>query len=150
MKTTLRLGLLTMLLALLPVSREARAEDLLPDETGGLEIFVINPFRIGQQAIAETAFEVISGYSDIRISVDQYEPLIRFDALSERGDTCSRFEDGERYPVLVRRVPGRKDATFFVRAGWVVNLETGRCFRTPRDLERLIEAAERLASGRGR
>lgn len=98
METTLRLGLLAMLLALLPVSREARAEDL---------------------------------------------PL-------ERSDPCSRFEDGERYPVLVRRAPGRKDATFFVRAGWVVNLETGRCFRTPPDLERLVESAEKLASGTGR
>jgi hypothetical protein len=147
MTWTLRLGLLAMLLALPTVSREARAEELLADDAGHLEIFVINPFGIGQQAIAETAFEVISGYSDIRITVSQYDSLIRFDSLSERRDTCSRFEDGEKYPVLVRRVPGRKDATFFVRAGWVVSLETGKCFRTPPDLERLIESAERLASG---
>ena len=131
-------------LLLLLVTPFASSGELLADDAGAMSIYVIDPLQMSRHTSSETAASTVSEYSGVRIEVVLYEALLEFDRLAAAGVVCKPFDGGAVHPVIVRRVPGEPDATFFVRSGWVVSFETSRCFRTPPDIARLIRAAESL------
>ncbi len=134
------------LIPLLVAAPSARSDELLVDDAGDISIYVIDPLQMSRHTSSETAATTVSEYSGVRIQVVSYPALLKFDALAEGGGggVCKPYDGGAVHPVIVRRVPGEPDATFFVRSGWVVSFETSKCFRAPPGIARLIRAAESL------